>query len=121
RKLGLFTGTGVVRPFDKAADGHMFSDGVGVVFLKRLADAERDHDTILGVIKGMSVRHGGKSMFLTAPNAAIHRETIVEALNQAGLTPDDVDYVEAQGTANPMADDVELCAFHEVFRACRAG
>ncbi|WP_323122871.1 beta-ketoacyl synthase N-terminal-like domain-containing protein [Burkholderia alba] len=121
RKLGLFTGSGVVRPFDKAADGHMFSDGVGVLLLKRLADAERDHDTVLGVIKGISVRHGGKSMFLTAPNAAIHRETIAEALGQAGLAPDDIDYLEAQGTANPMADEVELRAFHEVFRARRGG
>lgn len=121
RKLGLFTGTGEVRPFDKAADGHMFSEGVGVVFLKRLSDAERDNDTILGVIKGVSVRHGGKSMFLTAPNAAIHRETIAEALDQARLTPDDIDYIEAQGTANPMADDIELRAFHAVFNARRAG
>ncbi|AXE29472.1 hypothetical protein DK842_05885 [Chromobacterium phragmitis] len=121
RKLGLFTGSGEVRPFDKRADGHVFSDGVGVVLLKRLADAERDQDAILGVIKGISVRHGGRSMFLTAPNAEIHRETISEALREARLSPDDIDYIEAQGTANPIADDVELSAFHEVFGKRRAG
>ncbi|MCG1041033.1 methyltransferase domain-containing protein, partial [Mycetohabitans sp. B8] len=121
RKLGLFTGAGKVRPFDKHADGHVFSDGVGAVFLKRLDDAERDNDTILGVIKGLSVRHGGKSLYLTAPNAEIHRVTIAEALEQARLTPEDIDYIEAQGTANPMADDVELRVLHEVFCDRKAG
>jgi acyl transferase domain-containing protein len=118
RKLGLFTGDGIVRPFDKQANGHFFSDGLGVVMLKRLSVAERDNDTILGVIKGMSVRHGGKSLYLTAPNADIHCETITEALEQAGLHPQDIDYIEAQGTANPMADDVELNAFDKVFKGC---
>lgn len=118
RKLGLFTGDGIVRPFDKQANGHFFSDGLGVVMLKRLSAAERDNDTILGVIKGLSVRHGGKSLYLTAPNADIHCETITEALEQAGLQPQDIDYIEAQGTANPMADDVELNAFDKVFKGC---
>ncbi|MGY2288361.1 beta-ketoacyl synthase N-terminal-like domain-containing protein [Pseudomonas sp. SDO528_S397] len=118
RKLGLFTGDGVVRPFDKQANGHFFSDGLGVVMLKRLSVAERDNDTILGVIKGLSVRHGGKSLYLTAPNAEIHCQTIVEALEQADLQPHDIDYIEAQGTANPMADDVELNAFDTVFKGC---
>jgi len=116
RRLGLFTGDGIVRPFDKDANGHFFSDGLGVVMLKRLSAAERDQDTILGVIKGLSVRHGGKSLYLTAPNADIHRETIAEALEQAGLQARDIDYIEAQGTANPMADDVELNAFDKVFK-----
>ncbi|MGE7955636.1 beta-ketoacyl synthase N-terminal-like domain-containing protein [Pseudomonas sp. NPDC089530] len=118
RKLGLFTGDGIVRPFDKQANGHFFSDGLGVVMLKRLSQAERDNDTILGVIKGLSVRHGGKSLYLTAPNAEIHCETIAEALEQAGLQPGDIDYLEAQGTANPMADEVELNAFDKVFKDC---
>ncbi|AZE49484.1 Malonyl CoA-acyl carrier protein transacylase [Pseudomonas chlororaphis] len=118
RKLGLFTGDGIVRPFDKQANGHFFSDGLGVVMLKRLSLAERDNDTILGVIKGLSVRHGGKSLYLTAPNAQIHCETIAEALEQAGLRPEDIDYIEAQGTANPMADEVELNAFDKVFKGC---
>ncbi|PXX69493.1 Methyltransferase domain-containing protein [Pseudomonas sp. LAMO17WK12:I10] len=118
RKLGLFTGDGIVRPFDKQANGHFFSDGLGVVMLKRLSLAERDNDTILGVIKGLSVRHGGKSLYLTAPNAQIHCETIAEALEQAGLRPQDIDYIEAQGTANPLADEVELSAFDKVFKGC---
>ncbi|MDR9863551.1 MULTISPECIES: beta-ketoacyl synthase N-terminal-like domain-containing protein [Pseudomonas] len=118
RKLGLFTGDGIVRPFDKQANGHFFSDGLGVVMLKRLSLAERDNDNILGVIKGLSVRHGGKSLYLTAPNAEIHCETIAEALGQAGLQPRDIDYIEAQGTANPMADEVELNAFDKVFKGC---
>ncbi|AMS13098.1 hypothetical protein A3218_01720 [Pseudomonas chlororaphis] len=118
RKLGLFTGDGIVRPFDTQANGHFFSDGLGVVMLKRLSLAERDQDTILGVIKGLSVRHGGKSLYLTAPNAEIHCETIAEALEQAGLQPQDIDYIEAQGTANPMADEVELNAFDKVFKGC---
>ncbi|MCL9781790.1 methyltransferase domain-containing protein [Vibrio sp. S4M6] len=115
RKLGLFTGEGVVRPFDKHADGHFFSDGLGAVLIKPLADAERDGDEIYGVIRGMSVRHGGQSLFLTAPNSEIHETVIKDALTEARLEARDIDYIEAQGTANPIGDEIELKAFSSVY------
>jgi amino acid adenylation domain-containing protein len=115
RKLGLFTGEDHVKPFDRDATGHFFSDGLGLVLLKPLASAERDGDHIYGVIKGMSVRHGGQGVMLTFPNPISHREVIEEALQQARLQPSDIDYIEGQGTANPVTDIVELKAYHQVF------
>lgn len=115
RKLGLFTGEGRVRPFDQEASGHFFSDGLGLLLLKPLAAARRDGDLVHGVIKGMSVRHGGQGVMLTFPNPASHSEVIEEALSKARLQPADIDYVEAQGTANPVADAVELKAYHKIF------
>lgn len=115
RKLGLFTGEDRVKPFDRDATGHFFSDGLGLVLLKPLASAERDGDHIYGVIKGMSVRHGGQGVMLTYPNPISHREVIEEALQQARLQSSDIDYIEGQGTANPVTDIVELKAYHQVF------
>ncbi|MDE1462571.1 amino acid adenylation domain-containing protein [Spartinivicinus poritis] len=115
RKLGLFTGENHIKPFDQAASGHFFGDALGLVLLKRLSAAQRDGDTIYGVIKGLSVRHGGQGVMLTAPNAVSHKEVIQEALQQARLQASDIDYIEAQGTGNAMADIVELKAYHALF------
>src|SRR5450830_1261644 len=115
RKLGLFTGEEQIRPFDKKASGHFFGDGVGLVCLRRMKDAVADNNHILGVIKGMSVRHGGGEASLFSPNPRSHCEIIEETLQKAGLRANDIDYLEAQGTANPIADQVELQAYHRVF------
>lgn len=115
RKLGLFTNKAYVQPFDKEASGHYFGEGLGLLFLKKLTHAYRDNDNILGIIKGISVRHGGKGVYLTAPNVESHQEVIREALSQANLDPNDIDYIEAQGTGNPLADTAELKAYHNIF------
>jgi len=115
RKLGLFTAEEQIRPFDKKASGHFFGDGVGLVCLRRMKDAIADNDHVLGVIKGMSVRHGGGEASLFSPNPRSHCEIIEETLQKAGLRANDIDYLEAQGTANPIADQVELQAYHRVF------
>jgi len=115
RKLGLFTAEEQIRPFDKKASGHFFGDGVGLVCLRRMKDAVADNNHILGVIKGMSVRHGGGEASLFSPNPRSHCEIIEETLQKAGLRANDIDYLEAQGTANPIADQVELQAYHRVF------
>ena len=121
RKLGLFTGEDVVKPFSKHATGHLFSEGLAVVVLKKYSDALRDRDNIYGVIKGISVRHGGQGVFLTAPNLQSHKNVIHEALTQAGFSPNDINYVEAQGTANELSDIVELKTYHDVFSVKRPG
>jgi amino acid adenylation domain-containing protein len=115
RKLGLFTSEEQIRPFDKKASGHFFGDGLGLVCLRRMKDAVADNNHILGVIKGMSVRHGGGGASLFAPNPRSHSEIIEETLLKAGLRAKDIDYLEAQGTANPIADRVELQAYHSIF------
>lgn len=121
RKLGMLTNEPVIRPFDRKAAGHLNGEGVGLVFLKRLSDALRDGDTIYGVIRGVAVEHGGKGVYLMAPNAASHQEVIRDALRDAGLRPGDIDYIEAQGTGNPLTDVMELKTYQRVFSELPAG
>ena len=115
RKMRMLTGEAHVKPFDKEASGHLYGEGLGLVFLKRLSSAIKDRDVIYGIIKGMSVRHGGKGLYLTAPNAESHKEVIEETLRQAKMQPDDIDYIEAQGTADPLTDTMELKVYHRLF------
>ncbi|HEX6101218.1 MAG TPA: alpha/beta fold hydrolase [Thermoanaerobaculia bacterium] len=115
RKLGMFTNERMVKPFDKSASGHLCGEGLGLLLLKDHAAAVRDGDPVYGVIKAMVVKHGGKGVFLTAPNAGSHVEVIREALAHSGLSPADIDYVEAQGTGDRVADTTELRTYQNVF------
>ncbi|WP_019991307.1 type I polyketide synthase [Rudanella lutea] len=100
---------GHCRPFDAEASGTVFSDGAGVVLLKRLADAQQDGDTIYAVIKGVGVNNdgGGKGSF-TAPSAQGQAVAIRKALDDANVDPATISYVEAHGTATPLGDPIEL-------------
>src|SRR5690606_5423983 len=80
-----------------------------------LSDALRDGDRIYAVIRGSAVNHDGLSSGLTVPNAPAQRALIREALTRAGLQPDDIDYVEAHGTATPLGDPIELSGLEGVF------
>ncbi|MDQ6815257.1 MAG: aminotransferase class III-fold pyridoxal phosphate-dependent enzyme, partial [Bacteroidota bacterium] len=87
----------------------VFSDGAGVVLLKSLKEAELDGDTIYSVIKGVGVNNdgAGKGSF-TAPNAAGQAGAITLAINDAGLQPSDISFIEAHGTATPIGDPIEI-------------
>jgi acyl transferase domain-containing protein/thioesterase domain-containing protein/acyl carrier protein len=115
RKMRMLTSDNYVRPFDMDASGHLYGEGLGLILLKPLSAAIRDDDYIHGVIRGMSVRHGGRGVFLTAPHAKAHVEVIEEALTDARVTPDQIDYIEAQGSSDRLADRIELKAYHTVF------
>ena len=77
---------------------------------RRLADAERDGDQILAVIRGSAVTHNGYSSGLTAPNPQAQERAIAAALEQAGVAPAEVDYLEAHGTGTELGDPIELKA-----------
>lgn len=113
---GIFTGDGHCRPFSNDASGTMFSDGAGVVVLKRLSDAIADRDTILAVIKGSAVNHdgAGKKSYL-APSVKGQMEVIATAQARAGISPSSVSYIEAHGTATPVGDPIEFQALRNVF------
>ncbi|KAG9576216.1 hypothetical protein KCV01_g17504, partial [Aureobasidium melanogenum] len=108
---------GHTRSFDIDARGTVFSDGGAVVLLKRLADAERDGDTIHAVIRGVAVNNDGadKASF-TAPNAAGQAAVVTMALRDAGVDARDISYVEAHGTATPLGDPIEIEGLTTAFR-----
>ena len=107
---------GSCKAFDGAADGYVRGEGAGMVFLKRLSDAQAHSDRILAVIRGSAVNQDGRSSGLTVPNGVAQQTLIREALANAGLTPADVDFIEAHGSGTALGDPIELEALGNVFR-----
>ena len=114
-KAHMLSKEGRCKTFDETADGYVRGEGVGVLALKRLSDAERDGDNIIAVIKGSAVNQDGRSSSLTAPNGPSQETVIRAALANAGLTVDDVDWVETHGTATPLGDPIEVQSLESVY------
>lgn len=118
-ELGVLSPTGGIRAFSEDADGIVRSDGAGVLILKRLSDARRDGDDILGVIAGSAVNQDGRSNGLTAPNPEAQVEVLRQAYTDARIDPATVDYVEAHGTGTILGDPIEAGALGRVLGAGR--
>ncbi|HSY40361.1 MAG TPA: beta-ketoacyl synthase N-terminal-like domain-containing protein, partial [Polyangia bacterium] len=114
----MLSADGHTRTFDAQASGTVFSDGAGVVVLKRLGDARRDGDRIYAVIRGGALNNdgAGKASY-TAPSVAGQAQVIAQAQAVAGVDPSTIGYVEAHGTATPLGDPVEVAALTQAFRA----
>ncbi|MEM8640790.1 MAG: beta-ketoacyl synthase N-terminal-like domain-containing protein [Cyanobacteria bacterium P01_G01_bin.54] len=107
------------KTFDARADGYVRSEGCGVVLLKRLADAQRDGDRVLAVLRGEAVTQDGRTNGLTAPNGLAQQAVIRKALAQAQLQPQHIGYVQAHGTGTPLGDPIEMTALKSVLGAGR--
>ena len=95
-------------PFDKDADGIIGGEGIAVVVLKKLSDAMRDRNHIHSVIKGSSITSDGASNGMQVPNPDAQSKAIINALDEAGLTFDQINFVEAHGTGTQVGDLIEF-------------
>src|SRR5439155_11431720 len=116
-KTPALSPTGDARPFDADGDGTILGEGLGVLVLKRLADARRDGDRIYAVLRGVGSSSDGKGNAIYAPKAAGQVEALRAAYRVAGVTPDTVELVEAHGTGTRVGDATEVEALGEVYRS----
>lgn len=106
---------GHARPFDAAADGTTLGEGLGIIVLKRLEDAERDGDRIYAVVRGLGTSSDGREEAIYAPSPAGQMKALRRAYENAGITPDTVELVEAHGTGTKAGDAAELAALKNVY------
>lgn len=114
---GIFSPDGHCRAFDADGQGTVFSNGVGIVVLKRLSEALADGDSILAVIKGSAVNNDGAlKVGYTAPSVRGQSQVVRQALEAAEVDPASLGYIEAHGTATRLGDPVEIEALTQAFR-----
>ncbi len=115
-KTPALSPTGDAKPFDRDCDGTVLGEGIGVLVLKRLADAERDGDRIYAVLKGIGSSSDGRSSAIYAPRAGGQKLALQRAYASAGVSPDTLGLLEAHGTGTKVGDATELSALAEVFQ-----
>jgi acyl transferase domain-containing protein/acyl carrier protein len=104
-----------VKPFDAESDGMMLGEGVGMLVLKRLEDAQRDNDRIYAVIKGIGTSSDGRYKSIYAPRPEGQMRALHRAYEDAGFSPTSVGLIEAHGTGTMAGDPAEFSSIKEVF------
>src|SRR5580658_6373207 len=114
-QLGALSHRGQLSSFDKDADGTLLGEGVGMVVLKRLAEAERDGNHIYAVLKNIGIASDGRATHVLAPRVEGEELALRRAYDPVGIDPLSVGLVEAHGTGTPVGDVVEVEALRRVF------
>lgn len=118
--MGVLSKDGRCKTFSAQADGFSQGEGCNVMILKRLSDAVRDRDNVMAVIKGASINHDGRSLTMTTPSVVAQQHMLKAAINDAGITPADIQYVETHGTGTSLGDYIEVSALVNVLGKQRA-
>ncbi len=114
-KTPALSPSGDAKPFDAAGDGTILGEGLGIMVIKRLADAERDGDRIYAVIRGVGSSSDGKGEAIYTPSATGQKKALRDAYQRSGVAPDSIGLIEAHGTGTKVGDAVEVSALREVF------
>uniref|UniRef100_C6E970 Polyketide-type polyunsaturated fatty acid synthase PfaA n=1 Tax=Geobacter sp. (strain M21) TaxID=443144 RepID=C6E970_GEOSM len=114
-KTPALSPSGNAKPFDVSADGTILGEGLGLVVIKRLADAERDGDRIYAVVRGVGSSSDGKGDAIYAPSAAGQKNALLNAYKNADVTPQSIGLIEAHGTGTKVGDAVEVSALRDVY------
>lgn len=107
-QLGVLSADGLCRPFDKEAGGYVRGEGVGAVLLKSLNQALTDRDNIHAVIRGIALAHTGATNGFNSPSAVSETSVILDAYRRAGVTAEDISYIESHGTGTKLGDQIEF-------------
>ncbi|MFE7957266.1 SDR family NAD(P)-dependent oxidoreductase [Streptomyces sp. NPDC057413] len=116
-KTPAFSKSQVIRPFDESADGTLIGEGIGMLALKRLADAERDGDRIYAVLRGIGTSSDGRFKSIYAPRAEGQQLALRRAYEDADVPVGSVELFEAHGTGTAVGDHTELSALSTVVAA----
>lgn len=114
-KTPAFTAHSHMRPFDKDSDGMLIGEGLGMLVLKRVEDAERDGNRIYALIRGIGASSDGRAKSIYAPRLEGQILAIQRALQNSGCEPSEIDLIEAHGTGTAAGDPTEFTALRSVF------
>jgi len=114
-KTGVLSHTSDAKPFSKDADGTVLGEGIGMLILKRLEDAQKDNDKIYAVIKGIGTSSDGRTSAVYAPDSKGQLKALNEAYHEAEIDPSTVELIEAHGTGTRVGDKVEFYALKDCF------
>ena len=114
-QLGALSRTGTIRPFAADANGTLLGEGLGMVVLKRLADAERDGNRIYAVLKGVASASDGRGRSVVAPRVEGEALALRRAYEKTGIDPATIGLIEAHGTAMPLGDATEIQGLTTLF------
>src|SRR5258708_13846799 len=112
----FISGDGHCQSFGEGGDGYIPGEGVGVVILKRLSEAERDADHVYGIVRGSALNHGGKTNGFTVPNLNAQASVIRRALTDSHIDPPHISYTQAHGTGTKLGDPIEIAALSKAFQ-----
>ncbi|WP_414581134.1 SDR family NAD(P)-dependent oxidoreductase [Scytonema sp. PCC 10023] len=113
-KASMLSPDGSCKTFDERANGYVRAEGAGIVVLKPLSQAQADRDPIYAVIRGSAVNQDGQTNGITVPNGESQEAALRDACQKAGISPEQVQYIEAHGTGTPVGDPIEANALGNV-------